>query len=228
MNANTPLARVFVGHETQLPFAFREQFLASPERDYQVVLEGVMHKIWHRPVWLKPLFVFLGWFGILVPKTGNEIPTKLVVVPGYLPNGEPFHEWNRTFDFGVPIHFNTRVVYDQYMDNLADEVGINHFLHMVWKGQFIPPRSFTLDTVTNAIQLGSHLWYLPKWLWLFCFGRVRFIQQARVEDDRIVDVDLRILHPLFGEVFGYVGTFQTVRYPKVADGSNPTNKEKLG
>lgn len=210
----TPLAKVFAGHEDAVPAAFREQFLASPERDYDVVLEGVMHAIWHRPRWLKPLFVLLGRFGILVPKTGKNIATRLVVIPGYLPSGAPYHEWNRTMLFEPPIHFNTRVVYDERWDNLADQVGTGRFLHMVWKGTFIPPRAFTLETVTNAVRIGGQIFYLPRWLWSPLLGRVRFIQQAHVEDDNIIDVDLRIIHPLFGEVFGYVGTFEAVKYPK--------------
>jgi hypothetical protein len=86
---------------------------------------------------------------------------------------------------------------------------------MVWEGKFIPPRSFTLATITNAFRIGGRLWYLPKWLWLFLFGRVKFIQQSHEDDDSKVDVDLRILHPLFGEVFGYTGTFEAVRYEKI-------------
>jgi hypothetical protein len=145
---------------------------------------------------------------------GQDIPTKLFVKPGYLPNGRPYHEWNRTFDFERPISFDTRVVFDEKWDNLADEVGIGRFLHMVWEGKFIPPRSFTLGTVSNAIRVGGRLLYLPKWLWSFLLGRVVFIQQAHEEDENKVDVDLRILHPLFGEVFGYIGTFEAVRYEK--------------
>lgn len=214
---NTPLAKVFSGYdEDSLPLAFREQFLATPERDYDVVLEGVMRRIWHRPAWLKPLFVFLGWLGILVPRTGVDIPARLEVTPGYLPDGSPYQEWNRTFAFQPPIHFNTRVVYDQRQDNLADQVGPGRRLHMVWKGRYLPPRTFTLETVTNAIRLGGKTLYLPRWIWLPLLGRVQFVQIAREQAEDTVDVDLRILHPLFGEVFGYQGTFRTVRHPKAS------------
>jgi len=223
MSLNTPLSEVFLGYENQIPFAFREQFLATPERDYDVALEGVMHEIWQRPKWLKPLFILLGRFGILVPRTGKAIPTRLVVVPGYLPDGQPYHEWNRTFAFNPPITFNTAVVFDKRMNNIADQVGPGRFLHMVWDGKFIPPRSFSLDTVTNAIRVGGRIWYLPEWVWSLLLGRVKFIQQAHEEDEKVVDVDLRIVHPVFGEIFGYTGTFQAVRYEKstkVDAGSN--------
>ncbi len=216
MTLATPLRSVFTGYEDQMPVAFKEQFLATPEREYDVVLEGVMHRIWHRPRWLKPLFAFLGLFGILVPKTGEGIPTTLVVAPGYLPDGQPYHEWNRTFAFDPPIKFNTTVVYDAKMDNLADQVGVGRFLHMVWKGQFAPPRTFTLDTVSNAIRIGGRIWYLPTWLWSFLLGRVKFVQTAHPDDENVMDVDLRIIHPLFGEVFGYMGTFTAVQYKKIS------------
>ena len=171
MTRNTPLSQVFAGYtDDQLPRAFREQFFATPEQDYDVVLEGVMHKIWHRPRWLKPLFVLFGWLGILVPKTGEGVPTKLAVVPGRLPNGKPYHEWNRSFAFDPPIAFNTRVVFDDRQNNLADQVGPGRFLHLVWEGKFVPPRSFTLKTVTNAVQIGERCVYLPHWVWALLVG----------------------------------------------------------
>ena len=199
----TPLAPVFAGHEATLPVAFREQFLATPEQDYQVVLEGVMHRIWHRPTWLKPLFRLLGRLGILVPRTGQGVAATLEVKPGYLANGEPYHEWNRTFDFLRPVQFNTRVVYDAKQNNLADLVGPDFRLHMVWQGRYLPPNRFTLETVTNGIRIGQCLVYLPRWLWLFLLGRVDFVQTAHLDAPDTSDVDLRILHPLFGEVFGF-------------------------
>ena len=92
--AKTPLAAVFAGRESEMPLAFQEQFLATPDREYDVILEGHTHRIWHRPAWLWPLFQFLGLLGILVPRTGRNVPTTLAVLPGTLPNGEPYHELN--------------------------------------------------------------------------------------------------------------------------------------
>lgn len=65
--------------------------------------------------------------------------------------------------------------------------------------------------MTNAIRLHGRVYYLPRWIWLPLLGRVDFVQTALVDDDERVDVDLRIKHPLFGEVFGYQGTFRAVR-----------------
>lgn len=213
---NTPLWPVFAGQEEHMPPAFREQFLATPEREYDIVLEGRMHRIWHHPRWLTPLFRLLGRLGILVPRPGHNIRTTLAVVPGILPDGQPYHEWNRTFAFDPPIEFNTRVIYDTERHNLADLVGPGYRLHMVWKGEYHPPYTFTLQTVTNAIRIGSRTYTLPHWLWPWLLGRVDFVQTARPETTDMMDVDLRILHPLFGEVFGYRGEFRTVRVARPA------------
>jgi hypothetical protein len=214
MLMDTPLGKVFEGHEADIPFAFKEQFLATPDQDYDIVLRGVMHKIWHRPRWLKPLFYLLGKMGILVPKTGENIPTTLAVIPGFTRDGDAYHEWNRTLAFQNPIEFNTTVIYDRKKQNIADLVGPGKFLHMVWDGKFIPPYRFTLDTIVNGFRIRGKVIYLPKWFWYLLFGRVKFIQQAHGQDKNLVDVDLRIIHPILGEVFGYQGTFQTRRYHK--------------
>src|SRR3954468_16044994 len=75
----SPLEPIFAGYEEVIPFAFREQFLASPDSSYDVVLRGKMHRIWHRPRLLDPLFKALGRARVLVPETGSSIPTALRV-----------------------------------------------------------------------------------------------------------------------------------------------------
>ncbi len=214
MTISSPLDPVFYTQEDSIPLAFQYQFLVTPTQDYDVVLEGTMHRIWHYSKWFKPLFSLLGRVGILVPKTGENIPAKLVVKPGVYPNGQPFHEWNRVFEFDPPIKFETTVVFDETYQNIADRVGTNHFLHMVWDGKFVSPNQFTLDTIANGFRFRDKIWFIPKWLWSFLLGRVKFVQTAHEDNEEVVDVDLRIIHPLFGEVFGYIGTFHAKKYPK--------------
>jgi len=212
---NTPLEKVFQGFETDnIPFPFKEQFLATPDRPYDVVLEGVMHEIWHRPAWLGPLFKYLGKLGVLVPQAGKNIPTTLEVVPGVDTKGRPYHEWNRTFSFPRPIKFNTTVVFDEKWEDIADQVGPGKRLHMVWAGRYHPPGTFTLNTISNGLRLFGRVWYLPRWLWNTLLGRVDFVQTAHPERENQVDVDLRIIHPWLGEVFGYRGTFIPKRIMK--------------
>ena len=83
---------------------------------------------------------------------------------------------------------------------------------MVWKGRYLPPGTFTLKTVANAIHIGSKTVYLPKLIWAPLLGRVEFVQTALPEADDTMDVDLRVIHPIFGEVFAYQGRFRVARY----------------
>ena len=54
--------------------------------------------------------------------------------------------------------------------------------------------------------------WLPRWAWKWLLGTVTFTQRVDAVDERVVHIDLLITHPLFGRVFGYNGTFRTVRW----------------
>jgi len=209
----SPLEPIFAFERESVPPAFRAQFLHSPDDPFRVVLEGRLHEIWHKPRWLKPLFWALGQAGILVPKSGHNIPSTLEVIPARHPNGEPYHRWNRTLQFTPPVHFNTTIVYDPETRYVADLVGPHDFLYLVWKAKFWPPSTFTLDTEACAAQIGRQKLWLPRWLWPLLLGVVRFVQKADLDTEDTVHIELIISHPLFGDFFGYTGTFHVVRYP---------------
>lgn len=207
-----PLAALIRDREAELPHAFREQFCRTPDELFRVVLVGTMHEIWF-PRILTPLFRLMGSLRILVPRTGRDVPTQLVVRPGKTRSGNPFHVWDRTFDFDEPIRFPTTLIYDAEIDHLVDLVAPRNSLHMVWEAHFAAPRTFTLASAAIALRLRRRRIWLPAWLWPWVFGRVRFAQVARTPDDDTVDIDLRLRHPLMGEVFGYRGTFRATRVP---------------
>jgi hypothetical protein len=51
-------------------------------------------------------------------------------------------------------------------------------------------------------------------MWKLLLGTVTFSQVADSMEGDTVRIDLPITHPLLGRIFGYVGTFRTVRIPK--------------
>lgn len=210
--AQSPLDRVFAG-AGDLPFAFREQFLASPEDADDVLLVGEMAEITF-PRLLTPLFRLLGRSGMLVPRRGTNVPTTLHVRPRRLADGTPVHDWNRTFGFRPPIHFDTTIVWDPTHDDLADLVGRPRRLRMVWAARFTPPGTFTLRSIANGLMVGRRVIWLPRWLWRLTLGSVAFTQIADPVDAGRVRVDLRILHPLAGTVFRYHGWFRTTHVPR--------------
>jgi hypothetical protein len=209
----SPLEPIFAPHADQVPFAFREQFLHSADYPYGITLTGKMHSIWHKPRALHPLFWLLGNMGILVPYVGHDIPTTLVVEPGRDSAGQPYHSWKRTLGFEKPIYFNTTIVYDLRFKHVADLVGPKNILYMVWKAQFHPPATFTLDTAACALRFGRRKLWLPRPAWRWMLGVVRFIQRVDDAQDDTMHIDLLISHPLFGEIFGYTGTFRVIRTP---------------
>jgi len=210
---DSPLDPVFARH-SRIPFAFAEQFFHRDDLPYGMRLEGVMHRVWHRPRVLGPLFRLLGRIGILVPETGEEVPTTLTVRPGWNRADGTFHVWDRTFAFARPVRFRTTIIYDPQIGEVVDLVGPRDWLYMVWKAQFHPPDRFTLDTHACALRIrGRRLW-MPRWMWKLLLGTVTFSQVADSIDGDTVRVDLLIIHPLLGRIFGYVGTFRTVRIPK--------------
>src|SRR5438045_6655463 len=92
---HSPLEAIFAGHE-QIPFAFAEQFLHGEQLPYGMKLVGIMHRIWHRPRALTPLFWALGKLGVLVPHNAENVPTSLVVTPGRNELDGLFHIWARS------------------------------------------------------------------------------------------------------------------------------------
>ena len=139
---HSPLEPIFAGHE-RIPFAFAEQFLHREDFPYSMKLTGVMHRIWHRPRYLSPLFRLLGRLGILVPHNAENVPTTLVVTPGRKERDGLFHVWDRTLAFDRPVRFRTIIIYDPSLDKVVDLVGPRDVLYMVWDAKFHPPGKFT-------------------------------------------------------------------------------------
>jgi hypothetical protein len=153
------------------------------------------------------LFWLLERIGILISEPGRDIPTTLTVYPGYDQHGQPYHIWARTLYFGKPRHFNTTIIYAADLDHVVDLVGPKDVLYMVWRAQFHPPDTFTLHTAACALRFRGYRLWLPRWLWQWALGVVRFRQRVDAQRDDMVHIGIVIWHPLFGDFFGYTGTF---------------------
>ncbi|HEV2293671.1 MAG TPA: DUF4166 domain-containing protein [Tepidisphaeraceae bacterium] len=220
MNAPTgsPLDPIFHPTAAPVPRAFREQFLYRDTLPYRVRLEGVLHRVWHRPPVLMPLFRALGWAGILVPYAGRDLPTTLEVIASRDPAGRPVHRWSRTIRFpNKKIRFDTSIIYDAQRGTVVDLVGPQQVLYLVWAARFRPPDTFTLDSCANAIRIGRWKLWLPRWAWKPLLGTVAFTQRVDPADGNVVHIDLLITHPLFGPIFGYDGTFRAERVAQPPD-----------
>ncbi len=211
---SSPLEPTFAGHAAaDIPMPFRRQFLHAADEPHGPSLIGTMRKIWFRPRWIAPVIWVSGKLGVLVPRGGDDVPTRLDVLAGRDGSGRPYHVWKRTFDFPAgPHEFPTTIVYDDEFEDVADIVGPGGFIYLVWRARFHPPATFTLDTLAAAICVGRHKLWLPRWLWPWLLGVVQFRQVARPDDS--IGVDIVISHPLLGDFFGYDGTFRVEAVPE--------------
>jgi hypothetical protein len=207
----SPLEPIFFPHADAIPLAFREQFFHAPDDPFRVMLRGTIHHLWYRPGWLAPLFRLLERIGILISEPGRDIPTTLTVRPGYDQHGRPYHIWARTFQYRKPRYFNTTIIYAADLDHVVDLVGPNNMLYMVWHAQFHPPDTFTLHTAACALRIGAYRLWLPRWLWRWMLGVVRFRQRVDAQREDTVHIGIVIWHPLVGDFFGYTGTFTVER-----------------
>jgi len=206
----SPLEFVFADHEG-IPFAFAEQFLHGADLPYGMALVGTIHRVWHRPAILRPVFWALGKMGILVPHNAENVPTTLVVTPGWNDTDGLYHVWDRTLAFDRPVRFRTTIIYAPSLRKVVDLVGPNDFIYMVWDARYLPPDKFTLDTYACAFRMRTLKVWLPRWLWKFLLGTVTFTQTVDAARDDTVHINLLITHPLFGRIFGYEGSFRVVR-----------------
>lgn len=203
--------------EGDVPQAFRDQYLVPLESPDRVVMEGTAHDVWYRPGWLGPVYRLMGRLGLMVARRGRAIPARMEVHPGWLPDGTGYYAWNRVFDFGEPVHFDTWMGIDPRSGHVVDMVGPGRRLHVVVAGRFQPPNVITMSSVTYGLRIGTRLVWLPRWLWALTFGSVEVLEVARPAEPGVVDVDLRIVHPVFGPMFGYVGTFRARRLSPVRE-----------
>lgn len=214
-----PFAPMLESVSTLLPDGIRQQYLIPGNAAYEVVLGGQMSRIWHRPFWIWPIFWLLSLGDVLFPETGQNIPTTLVIRPGFDGNGEPYATWERTFFF--PHHRSRRYTstmhYDERTGHIIELQGPREMFQEDAVVRFIPPATVEWETVRSVLRLGRLRIHMPRRLWI----RARILQTADPERPEASHVTLTIFHGLLGPIFGYEGTFRTARHePRLEDQAN--------
>jgi hypothetical protein len=211
--SNSPFTHIFEIDGVDIPDVFEAQFLHTPDDPYKLRMEGTMHKVWHNPAWLAPLFWLMGKFGLFIPYKGEDIPTTVEITPGHAEDNIPTHAFKRKIYFPKPYEFNTVMLYDPERRQLAEMLGPSYFLYMVWEAAFSPPDTFTFSTDAVALKFGKLKLWLPRWMWIW-LGKVEFRQKSHSMDDGLTSLDLVVKHPLFKDFFGYSGSFRAYKIPK--------------
>jgi hypothetical protein len=208
----SPFETVFAPFGNQVPDAFREQFLLTPEAGHGIRLDGTMD-IWRRPAWLAPLFWGTGAAGILVAQTGHAIPTTVLIRAGIGAAGLPYHRFERIFHFRRAARFITTTVYDPRFQSIVDWVGPGGMIHVISPTRFEPPDTFTQGAGGIALGRRPRSMRVPRGLGRWLFGTGRFTQRVDAARSNTIHVDFTLAHPALGDVFGYRGTFVVRREP---------------
>jgi membrane protein len=200
----SPLTTILLPYVDRLPPVLRDQSLLPAGADYQVILEGQLDRIWHRPAWIQPLLWLLARAGVLFAETGENVPAHITVSAGRDGNGEPCHIWRRTFDFPAPRHLHSRLSYDAGLGRLVEYFGPGGLLQMVWHVSFQAPLTVAVTTEACALLLGPWRLVLPAW----SYATVAFTTMAESTHSPFLRLELRLQHPWLGAIFGYHGRFQ--------------------
>jgi hypothetical protein len=144
---------------------------------------------------MQPVLRLLSLIGALVHQRGRAATT---VVKQTI--GERQH-WRRTLRYadGQVLHFNstwTLTANGHVLEFVNPLLGIE-------MAPFVVGRQLHYRGIRFVLQLGRWRLTIPQWLAL---GTARIVEEA--VDDRHFVMDFRMVHPLFGELFRYTGTFE--------------------
>lgn len=207
--------------DRELPKIFQAQFELNDRSD-RMEFEGTMQEIWSRPKLFKPLFFLFYKSGMMISKTGKEIPVKLVIEPQEDTNGVPQLAWKRTFFFlnndgeVIKQEFNTISSYDQGQDSLMDMIGPGKMLRFQLRLEFDGEKLKILNNRFGLKNPFGILWF-PKLLTKLLVGSGGVSQYVDEQDLNTFHMELELKHPLLGGFFGYKGTIHLVNPEETLD-----------
>ncbi|MEW6446170.1 MAG: DUF4166 domain-containing protein [Pseudomonadota bacterium] len=151
------------------------------------------------PAWMTPYLHLAHAFGALINRRGTALPTT---VEKRL-HGDTQH-WSRTTHFpdGREARFNSRWLHaggNELIEYVNHFIGLRMSVHVMdgrlhFKGKHI------------LINLGGLRLPIPESLIL---GHTTIIETAL--DDEHFEMDFRLTHPLFGQIYRYSGIFRVSR-----------------
>jgi hypothetical protein len=146
---------------------------------------------------------------MLFPETGTHVPVTVAIR-----QTGPRHIWRREFRFpsGRRRWFTSRMEYDERLSRVIEGVGPGGMLAIAWEMRFEAPLMLHLDAAGWVLRLGGLRLRLPAWL----LGNGRAVETADLQKPGTIHIDFTVSHPLLGDVFGYVGTFDVRRTKRPA------------
>ncbi|WP_020395067.1 DUF4166 domain-containing protein [Thiolinea disciformis] len=191
----TPIQQALGAQWETLPSALKRHYAKHPE-GYTHLEQG--HLDINYPSWMQAYLSFMRLMGALINQRGTAVPTH---VERLLVEGK--EQWQRSLQFpnGRSVQFKSQVVYhnaNEIIEYTNAIMGLKMAVHVENGKLYYSGKSFIL-------KLGSLRLPIPEWLIL---GHSTIEENAI--DDQSFEMDFRIKHPWFGEVFTYKGTFKVL------------------
>lgn len=190
MNNKKSLMQIALGEQWhQLPPALQAHYQHNTNTD-------IGHLDIEYPKYMQPYLTLLHVFGALINRKGKQIPTT---VEKHMK--DEVQHWKRTISFpdNKIILFKSFWVHDnknELIEYVNPFIGLRMTVHVENNKLYYEGKSFVL-------KLGKLLIPIPEWLVL---GHTT-INEYAINETKF-EMDFRLKHPLFGEVFCYSGVFE--------------------
>lgn len=198
MDNQWPVTRRALGADWEkLHETVRRHYDLAPGADHSLTLTGRMEQIEHS-LWAKPFILVGRVFGALVPYRGRDVAVE---VCNHTRPHSPAMFWHRTFRF----HNRPPCVFQSRMEHLAGNEIVEFVRFNLGICMHLSAEDGALCYTSNGYlwRLGPFNLRIPDWL---LFGTARIIEYGADGDTIMIDFTIR--HPLWGDTFGYTGSFQ--------------------
>jgi hypothetical protein len=181
----------------------RRRFSVGLDSGEACVGRGVMDRVWHRGGWLRPFLALGATRNILLARRGRDVPFVIENVPYADSFGRETVTFVRTFAFpGGPERFDATMVLDPVHGHVVDYLGTHQHLATDLRLAADPDGSLVIRSVGHRFREGPVDVRVPAPL-----GAEARVRESYDEDAGRFRIRVEVVHPWFGPLFGYRGSF---------------------
>lgn len=196
-NGSSPVFQQVLGADwNRLGVIIQRHYFLRPFSNDHICVKGVMHEV-HHSAFAKLLIPMARIFGALVPYRGKDVPIEVYYTAR--PDAATIH-WDRVFHFPgrPPFHFLSHM----------EQTGPGRVIEFVRFGVGMRLR-VTAEDGALVFRDDGYIWRLfgidvPLPMGLLMGSA--YIEERPIDDERF-SMRMTLIHPLFGELFRYKGSF---------------------
>jgi PAS domain-containing protein len=164
---------------------------------------GVMSKVWHGAFYTLP-FLYLGtWRRIMFPESGRDIPFTIENYAFVDPFGRETVTWVRTFQTRRRRRFDAYMIYAASRKRIVDYLGSHEHLAVDIDISVDANGGLRLRSGEQRFYEGPAGFRFPSAL-----AGVADVCEWFDDADGRFHIEVNVVNPRFGPLFGYTGTFE--------------------